>query len=229
MSTPLLSLSPSLEALLAESFTHLVTSSPTGQVAHSSHEESALLQQARRVFEAAIAPSQPPREDLEALINSIHELSQSANLKEALSGNLVHISSLGELWVLSYLQRQPWGLISERELWSLWFEWVSLLGDAAHAHGEALWVSIPAVKMPRWQELGLEQQLAHLWEDWTENEPRLMGLQLSGLGKSAHLAYTRRWFLAHGLAVTWLDVEGARRASGRPRGASWPGTGPRPP
>lgn len=199
---------------------------PALKVAGSSHEEEATRRQLLSSLLRALEGLQSTERD--ALIEALNRLGSHPALTGALTGDLEALEATAEALVSAHLSAHPWSGLSERALITLWYQWIETLSEGVNAHRESLWVSAPTVSVQRWIELGwdalLDQALkarlptTHTPDELSETpgehsgeaRPRLIGVRIYGAGKSAHLAYARRWFLSQGVSgqgvsTSWLS------------------------
>ena len=101
----------------------------------------------------------------------------------------------------------------------MWYGWVEVLSEGGQIHSESLWVQLPTVSVGRWVDLGWNTILERAWAALSQTRnsdvshvdatmvPRLIGVRVSGSGKSSHLAYARRWLIDRDMNVHWLTDE----------------------
>ena len=191
----------------------LLSASPTFKVTQSSHEVDAIRRRVSSHLDQLLTRDDLDEAESSALFDAVSDVGAHAQLTAALSGDGAALTTLTELLITSYLSRRPWGQLSERELANLWYGWVEALSEGSTVHSEALWVDCPTVSMSQWVDRGWHAVLERAWSTVTPaeaeemNTPRLIGVRVSGPGKSAHLAYARRWLMDQGAAVDWLTSE----------------------
>ena len=166
-------------------------------------------------------------QEYHALLEALQAVNSSPLLPLAFQGQKEAQIELIEDLITTYLTYLPWGQISEYDLAKLWLGWHETLSEESGLALEELWTNLPSVKLSQWQDIGfktiLEQTAEQVFleagqrdQDHSADSPlekKSYGICLKGAGKSAHLAFARRFFLSLGQnSVAWLDHQDAVKA-----------------
>lgn len=186
----------------AEFFNRLIEISPKNE--QLSPSDKVLRLCLKRSLEKLV--DRPKEEAI--LLSASKKLLLSKFLEPSLYGDHRAHQALINHFITAYLNLNPMGEMSERDLAELWYAWAEQLCDHSGEHIESLWIKLPSVKLAHWFELGFSQHLEESFDRLKRAEPgQVMGICLSGAGGSAHLAYARRWFKLKEREAEWLSVE----------------------
>ena len=197
----------------------LLSASPTFKVTQSTHEVEALRRRVDFQLTQTLERRALDDVDTRALLSAVARVCEHDQLNAALSGDREALTAITDALITQYLSCSPWGVLSERDLASLWYGWVEALSEGVGVHIESLWTEVPTVSMRHWIDLGWGSALERAWTALTHTDaqslsessalgvPKIVGVRVTGSGKSAHLAYARRWLMSRGSHVRWLTHE----------------------
>ncbi len=201
-------------------FDRLIKYSPTAQALSKVRQEHSLSQALKMSLSKALeeySGLKEERKEEKALYYSFEKASYSPQLETALQGDRISQELLISQVITNYLKMNPWGQLSEAEVAQLWLKWSAILSEGVSIQEEELWVTIPSVKLKYWVELGLKESLEQVFSCYTslldsftqqkllDSSQATVALSIKGKGKSASLAYIRRFLLAENLPCSFYS------------------------
>ena len=188
-------------------FEKFIEYSPTAEALSKVGQSKSLSQALDKSLSKLLELTVDQKQEEYALYKSLEIASRSPQLSSALQGDRSSQELLLAQLIKNYLTVLPWGELSELELAQLWLKWSSTLSEGLSIHDEELWVTIPSVKLKHWIDLEFTDVLEDAFELYRNStvEQAKVALAVKGLGKSATLAYMRRWLLSKGESCSFYS------------------------
>lgn len=192
----------------SEVLKHLMSHSPTAQALAKTGQEERLLTPLKLRLEHMLATLSERDLEQQALLEAAEKLIGQDALVQALRGDQTAHYNVVEQLIHGYISVRPWGELSERELATLWCGWSQTLSEAGGLEEADLWVKVPSVKLTQWQDLGVESQLTEALDTLRsdDDEIRRVGVRFRGVGKSAQIAFARRWLISRGEQASFFSL-----------------------
>ena len=183
----------------SELFEQFIKYSPTAEALSKVGQSKSIPQALDMSLSKVLELTNDQKQEELALYKSLEQASQSPQLLAALQGDRSSQELLVSQVILNYLTVVPWGELSEREIAQLWLNWSSILSEGVSLQEEELWTIIPSVKLKHWIDLGvisILEEAFELYQAPLDQTKSTIALAIKGQGKSATLAFMRRWLLS---------------------------------